>query len=116
MGLYNVLDWLIPAAQAQQAAGATQPSALINIGLPIALIAVFYFLLIRPQQKRAKEQRDMLGKIGKGDEVLISGGLAGRVIQIGEAYLTLEIADKVEVKVQKSAVSSVLPKGSLKNL
>lgn len=112
-----MLDWIIPAAHAQQAAGALQqPGALLNIALPIGLIAVFYFLIVRPQSKRAREQRDMLGKLAKGDEVIINGGLAGRIVGLGEAYLTLEVADKVEVKVQKSAVTSVLPKGSLKNL
>jgi preprotein translocase subunit YajC len=111
-----VFDWLIPAAQAQQSAASPPGGALFNILLPILLIGVFYFLIIRPQSKRAKEQRDMLGKLAKGDEVIITGGLAGRIAQIGEAYLTLEIADKVEVKVQKSAVTTVLPKGSLKNL
>lgn len=112
-----MFDWLIPAAQAQQAAGAQQaPGAILNIVLPLVLIAVFYFLIIRPQSKRAKEQRDMLGKLAKGDEVVINGGLAGRITGIGEAYLTLEVADKVEVKVQKAAVTSVLPKGTLKTL
>jgi preprotein translocase subunit YajC len=113
-----VFDWFISSAYAQQAAaGAPNPAAnAIVTWLPLLLIPVFYFVLIRPQQKRAKEQRDMLGKLAKGDEVVINGGLAGRITHIGEAYLTLEVADKVEVKVQKSAISSVLPKGSLKNL
>jgi preprotein translocase subunit YajC len=114
-----VFDWLIPAAYAQQAtASAASPMQGFLTGpLPILLmIPIFYFLIIRPQTKRAKEQRDMLTKIAKGDEVIINGGLAGRVTQMGEVYLSLEIADKVEVKVQKSAVTMVLPKGSLKNL
>jgi preprotein translocase subunit YajC len=113
----TVFDWLISPAYAQQAAAAPGgPANLLVTWLPLLLIPIFYFLLIRPQQKRAREQRDMLTKLAKGDEVIINGGLAGRITQIGEAYLTLEIADKVEVKVQKSAVSGVLPKGSLKNL
>ncbi len=112
-----MFDWFISSAYAQQAAGVpNSPANLLMTWLPLLLIPVFYFLLIRPQQKRAKEQRDMLTKLAKGDEVVINGGLAGRVAHIGEAYLTLEVADKVEVKVQKNAVSSVLPKGSLKNL
>ncbi len=88
----------------------------LNIVLGVFLMAVFYFLIIRPQSKRAKEQRSMLGQLAKGDEVIITGGLAGKVIAIGENYLTLEIAEKVEVKVQKAAITTVLPKGSLKNL
>lgn len=113
-----MFDWLIPAAQAQQAAPALSSTQSFLTGpLPLLLmIPIFYFLIIRPQTKRAREQKDMLTKLAKGDEIIITGGLAGRITQIGEAYLTLEIADKVEVKVQKGAVTTVLPKGSLKNL
>ena len=114
-----MFDWLIPAAYAQQAAvpAASPLMSFMQSPLPLLLmIPIFYFLIIRPQTKRAREQRDMLTKLGKGDEIIITGGLTGRVTQIGEAYLTLEIADKVEVKVQKTAVTTVLPKGSLKNL
>ncbi|MGH8481603.1 MAG: preprotein translocase subunit YajC [Nevskiaceae bacterium] len=82
----------------------------------IILIVLFWFMLIRPQMKRSKEMREMLGKLAKGDEVITSGGLAGVVRDIGENYLTVEIADNVAVKMQKSAVVSVLPKGSLKTL
>jgi preprotein translocase subunit YajC len=114
---FLVLNWLFPAAYAQDAAaGAQAPGAIFNIALPMLLIAVFYFFIIRPQSKRAKEQRDMMSKLAKGDEVIVTGGLAGKIVGIGEVYLTLEIADKVEVKVQKAAVTSVLPKGSLKSL
>lgn len=111
-----MLDWLIPAAQAQQSAAPSSTTSLLVNFLPLLLIPVFYFLIIRPQSKRAREQRDMLSKLNKGDEVLIQGGLAGRITAIGEVYLTVEIADKVEVKVQKAAITSVLPKGSLKAL
>jgi preprotein translocase subunit YajC len=111
-----VLDWLIPAASAQTSAPTAQGPMTLNIVLGVFLMAVFYFLIIRPQSKRAKEQRSMLGQLAKGDEVIITGGLAGKVIAIGENYLTLEIAEKVEVKVQKAAITTVLPKGSLKNL
>jgi len=115
----DVFDWIFPAAYAQQAAASPMSPVqtfLAGPGLLLIMVPIFYFLIIRPQSRRAREQRDMLGKLAKGDEVVINGGLAGRILQIGEVYLTLEIADKVEVKVQKGAVSSVLPKGSLKNL
>ena len=82
----------------------------------IAIFVLFYFLLIRPQMKRNKEARQMIEKIAKGDEVVISGGLAGKIVNIGEAFFTVEVADGVSVKVQKSAVGSVLPKGTLKSL
>ena len=113
----QLLDLLIPTAYAQSGAAPGGTQSLIANFLPIIiLIPLFYFMLIRPQMRRSKESREMLGKLAKGDEVVTTGGLAGRITGIGEVYLTVEIADKVEIKVQKSAVSSVLPKGTLKTL
>ncbi|SEQ57691.1 preprotein translocase subunit YajC [Solimonas aquatica] len=111
-----MLDFLISSAYAQSAAVApTSPQGLLQAFWPLlVMIPLFYFLLIRPQTKRAKEHRDMLAKIAKGDEVVTSGGLAGKVVGLGEAYLSIEVADNVQVKVQKSAVTGVLPKGTLK--
>lgn len=109
-----MLDFLISPAYAQQAA--QQPNALMQFAPLVLLVIVFYFLLIRPQMKRSKEMREMLGKLAKGDEAVTSGGLAGRITGIGEAYVTLEIADNVAIKVQKQAIVSVLPKGTLKAL
>ena len=108
-----MLDFLISPAHAQ---AAQQGDAFMSLLFPVALLVLFYFMLIRPQMKRAREQRDMLGKLAKGDEVVTNGGLAGVIREIGENYLTVEIADNVTVKLQKSAVMSVLPKGSLKQL
>ena len=76
---------------------------------------VFYFLMIRPQMKRAKEHRELLAKLAKGDEVITSGGMAGRIDDIGESFVTVEIADSVSVKVQRGAITAVLPKGTLKS-
>jgi preprotein translocase subunit YajC len=112
----QLLDLLIPAAYAQSVGGPGRQSVLEMFWPLLVMIPLFYFMLIRPQMKRSKEARDMLGKLAKGDEVVTSGGLAGRIASIGEVYLSIEIADKVEVKVQKSAVSTVLPKGTLKTL
>lgn len=111
----NLLDFLIPAAHAQ-AAGAP-PAGLGGMSLlfPIVLIAVMYFLMIRPQMKRAKEHRGMLEKLSKGDEVITSGGIAGTVTDIGDNFITVEVADNVRVRVQKAAVGNVLPKGTLKS-
>jgi len=107
-----VLDFLISPAYAQGAQG----DPFLSFLPLIVLIVLFYFMLIRPQMKRSKEHREMLGKLAKGDEVITGGGLAGVVREIGENYLTVEIADNVSVKMQKSAIVSVLPKGSLKSL
>ena len=108
-----MLDFLIAPAYAQ---AAPQGDPFMSFLPLIVLIVLFYFMLIRPQMKRSKEMREMLGKLAKGDEVITSGGLAGVIREIGENYLTVEIADNVPVKMQKSAVISVLPKGSLKSL
>lgn len=80
----------------------------------VILFAVFIFLMVIPQSRRAKQHREMLAKLQKGDEVVTNGGLAGRVADLGDAFITLEIADGVKVKFQKAAISVVLPKGSLK--
>lgn len=98
-----------------QAQPAPAEGGLIGL-LPLLIIFVlFYFLLIRPQMKRAKEHRQMVDKLGKNDEVVTSGGLVGRVVDVDENFLTLEIADGVRVKVQKTGVTSLLPAGTLKS-
>lgn len=108
-----MLDWLIPVAHAQQA---SPPNAFVQFVPLILLVVIFYFLLIRPQMKRNKEHKQMVAALAKGDEVVTSGGLAGKIVGIGEAYVTVEVADNVAVKVQKMAIASVLPKGTLKAL
>ena len=106
-----MLDLLIsPAfAQAQPA-----PNPIMGFLPLILLVVVFYFLLIRPQMKRTKEHRNMISALSAGDEIVTSGGVAGQVRQVGENFLSVEIADGVEVKIQKQTVASVLPKGTLK--
>jgi preprotein translocase subunit YajC len=107
-----VLDFLISPAYAQTAA--SPQNALVQFLPLVFLLVLFYFMLIRPQMKRSKEHKDMLGRLAKGDEVITSGGIGGVVRDIGENFLTVEIAEGVPVKMQKSAIASVLPKGSLK--
>ena len=102
-----------------QAAPAVAPAAgnPILTFLPIiVLFGVFYFLMIRPQMKRQKELRTMLSALAKGDEVVTNGGIAGRIDEVGETFISVEIATNVVVKVQKGSVSQVLPKGSLKSV
>jgi preprotein translocase subunit YajC len=86
---------------------------LIMLG---GMFLVFYFLLIRPQQKRAKEHRTMIDALAKGDEVVAAGGVLGRVTHVADNFITVEIADKVEIKVQRPAIQAVLPKGTLKSV
>jgi preprotein translocase subunit YajC len=108
------MEWLIASAHAQ-AAGGAQPNALLQM-LPLLLIfVVFYFLLIRPQAKRAKEHKAMVAALGAGDEVVIAGGVLGRITETGDQFLTVEIANGVQVKVQRHTVSGVMPKGTLKS-
>ena len=110
----NPLDFLIPVAHAQAAAAPAAPSMMSTLLFPIILIAIMYFLMIRPQMKRQKEHKAMLEKLGKGDEVITNGGIAGTVAEIGESFITVEIASGVQVRLQKGAIANVLPKGTLK--
>jgi preprotein translocase subunit YajC len=111
------MSFLISNAWADAAAQApAQPSLMAQMLPLVLLLVVFYFLLIRPQMKRAKEHRTMLSALAKGDEVVTSGGVVGKVREIGENLLLLEIADKVEIRVQKQSVTSVLPKGTMQSL
>ena len=108
------MDFFIADAMAQQA-GAQQPSLLESLLPLLILIVLFYFLLIRPQMKRAKEHRKMVSELGKGDEVVTGGGILGRVMEVNDPYLTVELADGLQVKVQKDTITSVLPKGTMKD-
>ena len=84
--------------------------------LPLIIIfVIFYFLLIRPQMKRAKEHKKLVADLGNGDEVVTNGGLLGRITNVGESFITVELADNVQIKVQRHAVSNVMPKGTIKS-
>ncbi len=105
----------ISSAYAQAAStGGDMQSSLMSM-LPLVLMfAVLYFVMIRPQMKRQKEARAMVEALAKGDEVVTAGGMLGRISKIGDTYLGVEIAQGVEVQVQRSAVAQVLPKGTIK--
>jgi preprotein translocase subunit YajC len=101
-------------AQTAPAAGGDMQSSLMSM-LPLVLMfVVLYFVMIRPQMKRQKEHRAMIDALAKGDEVATAGGVIGRITRLGETYLGVEIANGVEVQVQRSAVVQVLPKGTVK--
>ena len=110
----SLLDFLIPTAYAQSAGGQPQGGFGMLV-FPVILIAIMYFLMIRPQMKRQKEHKAMLDKLNRGDEVITSGGVAGTITDIGDNFVTVEIADNVRVRVQKGAIGNVLPKGTLKS-
>jgi preprotein translocase subunit YajC len=108
----NLLDLLISPAYAQAAQQAPSPWTM-----PLMLVmffAVFYFFVIRPQSKRAKEHRAMLSALAKGDEVVTAGGIVGRVEALGDAFVTVEVADGVRIRLQRHSITAVLPKGTLK--
>ncbi len=105
----------ISNAYAQAAAPAASAGFADFLPL-IALIAVFYFLILRPQMTRSKAQKIMLAALQKGDEIVTIGGELGRVTKVGENYLSVEITDDVTVTIQRSAVQTVLPKGTIKSI
>jgi len=93
-----------------------QGGGMSMIVMMVVLFGLMYFMMIRPQMKRQKEHRALVDGLSKGDEVVTNGGIAGRVEEVGDAFLTVEIAPNVKIKVQKGAVQQVLPKGSLKSV
>ena len=111
----NFLSLIVSDAHAADPAPAAGAAGGFMSFLPLIVIfVIFYFLLIRPQSKRAKEHREMVAKLAKGDEVVAGGGILGRVTDVSESYITVEIADGVAIKVQRQAVAQVLPKGTVK--
>lgn len=109
-----MLDFFINSAWAQGAP--PQGSGLPSLFMFGILFVVFYFLLIRPQMKQAKEHKKMVESIAKGDEVVTSGGLLGKINQVGDNFIVLEVAKDMEVKIQKHSISAIMPKGTIKTL
>lgn len=101
-------------AQAEGAAAVGEP--LFGLLFPIGLIIILYFLMIRPQIKRQKEHKALVDALSKGDEVVTMGGVAGRIVDIGDNFAQLEVAEGVIIKIRRPSVEAVLPKGSLKEL
>ena len=109
---------LISNAFAQAASGAAQDpfGGLSQFAMPIVILIIFWFMLIRPQMKRAKEHKALLEGLQKNDEVLTGGGIVGKVVAISDAYVTVEVATNTQIVVQKQAIGAVLPKGTLKSI
>jgi preprotein translocase subunit YajC len=108
----EILDFFIASAHAQDA---TPQGSLMSFLPLIIIFVIFYFLLIRPQMKRAKEHKNLVAALSTGDEVVTNGGLLGKITQVGESFVTVELADNVRIKVQKHAITSVMPKGTIKS-
>ena len=109
------MNFLISDAFAEGAQQA-QGGGLQLLLLVVLMFVMMYFMIIRPQTKRAKEHRQMVDALSKGDEVVTSGGLLGKITEVGDNFVKVQVADGVEVRVQKQAVASVMPKGTMKNL
>ena len=107
------MNFLISDAWAQTDGPAG--SGLLGLLPFVLIIVVFYFLLIRPQQKRQKQHKEMVGGLKKGDEVVTTGGALGRITNVGDNFVSMEIADGVEIKVQKQSVQTMMPKGTIKD-
>lgn len=108
------MSFFISAAYADTAAGAPPGGEYMQFILLAGFLVIFYLMIWRPQAKRAKEHRNLVGGLQKGDEVVTSGGIAGKVTKVTDDFLVIEASDTVELKVQKSAVIAALPKGTLK--
>ena len=111
-----ISEFFIPAAMAEEGGlfggGFLGPDLFIIVAFGL----VFYFIIWRPQSKRAKEHKDLITSLNKGDEIVTSGGLIGKISKVEEQYLVIEVADKIYLKLQKHAVTAALPKGTIKNI
>lgn len=110
------MSLFIASAHAQAAGQAPQGGELFQIGFLVLLFVLFYFIAIRPQRKRQKEHQEMVGALSKGDEVVTSSGILGKVTSLDENYMVLNVASNVDLKFQRVHVHAVLPKGTLKSI
>ena len=109
------MSFLIPAAYADAAAPAAGPAGTgFEWIFLVGFLVIFYLMIWRPQAKRAKEQKNLLGNLQKGDEVVTNGGIAGKIVKVSDDFVVLEVSDTVEMKFQKGAIAATLPKGTLK--
>ncbi|SDN44550.1 preprotein translocase subunit YajC [Vreelandella arcis] len=108
-----MLDFFISSAHAQEGAAG---GGIAQIVMLVGFVLIFYFLLWRPQAKRAKQHKQLISNLDKGDEIVIGGGMVGRITKVSDDFLTMEVAEGTEVNVQKSAVAAVLPKGTIKSI
>ncbi len=108
---FFISDAIADAGAAAQSA----PDPLASLLLPIGLVVLFYFFLIRPQSKRQKEQKKMVNDLQKGEEVITSGGILGKITNVNDNFITLEVGKDVSLNIQKSAVQTIMPKGTIKD-
>ena len=110
------MSFFISDAMADGAAAAPQGGGLQLIIMMAIFFGIMYFMIIRPQQKRAKEHRELISSISKGDEIIAGGGIIGKVVNLGDNFIEMNVAEGSTIKVQRQAVSAVMPKGTMKSL
>ena len=111
------MSFFISSAQAQSAATqAPADAGIMQMAMLVGLFVLFYFIAIRPQRKRQKEHTDLVANLAKGDEIVTTSGILGKVAKLDEAFLVLKVSENVELKFQRSSVHAVLPKGTLKKI
>lgn len=110
------MGFFINEAFAAANSAASPPDATFTLIMIVGIFVLFYFFLIRPQNKRAKEQQEMIGKLKKGDEIVTTGGMIGKIVNINEQYAKISLTEGVEINLQRNAVSAILPKGTVKSL
>lgn len=108
------MSFFISDAMAEAAPAAQGGDPITALLFPLGLIFLFYFFLIRPQSKRAKEHRSMVDALSKGDEVVTQGGILGKITHVGENFVSVEIADNITIKIQKGSIGALMPKGTIK--
>ncbi len=115
--LNDFLQFFVSNAYADTAAAPAQQGGGLSLIMMTGIFILFmYFVMWRPQSKRVKEHRNLISSLAKGDEVVTAGGILGRVVKISDTYIVLSLADNVEITMQKSSISNVLPKGTLKSI
>ena len=112
---FFISDAIADAGTAASDAAASSPDPLMSLILPVGLVVLFYFFLIRPQSKRQKEHKKLVSELQKGEEVITSGGILGKVTNVNDDFITLEIAKEVTLNIQKSAVQTIMPRGTIKD-
>jgi preprotein translocase subunit YajC len=111
------MSFFIAEAMAEPgAAAAQQGNPLTFWGMMIFMVAIFYFMIIRPQSKRNKEHKALMEGLSKGDEVVVSGGMMGKVVKVTDEYVVVDVANNVEISFQKASITAILPKGTLKSI
>jgi len=110
------MSFLIPSAVAQTQGAAPAQSSWSFFIMMAVMLAIFYFLIIRPQSKRQKELKELISALAKGDEVVLTSGMLGKILKVDENYVVVETGNNIELKFQKSAVHAVLPKGTIKSI